>query len=72
MDLNTIADGTQDWLDSVPPEFLFLLILPFLIGFAGLWAERRAVADVIPSKAKRVGVPAGFATALGLLAVAVD
>ncbi len=31
----TIA-GFRDWLFSVPPEFAFLLVLPFLVATAGL------------------------------------
>lgn len=29
------------WLQSLPAEFAFLLALPFVVGAAGLWAERR-------------------------------
>ncbi len=33
-----------DWLQALPPEFLFLLVLPFAIGALGLaaHAQRRA------------------------------
>lgn len=30
-----------DWLQALPADFAFLLALPFVVGLAGLWAERR-------------------------------
>jgi hypothetical protein len=31
----------SDWLSQLDRSFLFLLILPFVVGVVGLWAERR-------------------------------
>jgi hypothetical protein len=28
--------GLRDWLDSLPPDFVFLLALPFVVAAAGL------------------------------------
>jgi len=30
-----------EWLRALTPEFAFLLVLPFVVGAAGLWAEWR-------------------------------
>lgn len=48
-----------DWLLAVPPDFAFLLALPFAVGAAGLLADRaRRRAKATPSARSAAAAPA--------------
>lgn len=72
MSPNIMISDLQEWLALLPPEFMFLLALPFLVAMVGLLADRRPAHGMFPSRMERIGVPAGIGTALALLAVAAD
>lgn len=40
MSMTQIIAELQEWLVSLPPDFLFLLLLPFLVAIAGVLAHR--------------------------------
>jgi hypothetical protein len=50
-------DETLRWFHELPPEFAFLLALPFVVAAvgiaAGLWRERRALSR--PAERRREG-----------------
>ncbi len=62
--LQTVFSEIHDWLDALPPDFLFLLMLPLLVACAGL-----AVKDETVSRLERFGVPAGIGAAVAALVV---
>ncbi len=43
--------GFLDWLATLPADFAFLLVLPFVVGAVGLLADRpkRRVAQPLPA-----------------------
>jgi hypothetical protein len=46
-----------DWLQALPPEFLFLLVLPFAIGALGLAAHAQQRAERNERAPQRVANP---------------
>jgi hypothetical protein len=65
MNLHTIITQFHDWLDTVPPDFLFLMLLPLVVAAAGI-----SVLGKSASKLERYGVPAGLGAAVAAVAVA--
>lgn len=63
----TLLVEFHEWLDTVQPEFLFLLALPFLVAAAGLLVHRHKSEEEEPSIGSRIGVPASIAAALALI-----
>ena len=39
MSMTQIIAEFQEWLVSLPPDFLFLLLLPFLVAIVGILAH---------------------------------
>jgi uncharacterized membrane protein len=62
MQFNTIIAELNEWLDALPPEFLFLLLLPFVVAAAGI-----AVLGKKVSALERYGVPVGIGAAVAAL-----
>lgn len=72
MNLVSIAVEFNNWLESLPPEFLFLFALPFVVAAVGLLADRRDPPGYEDRPLRRVGVPAGVAAALAVIAVGAE
>jgi hypothetical protein len=64
MDIHTIFTEFNEWLDSLPPEFLFLLLLPFVVAAAGIAAVGSGA-----SRLERYAVPAGLGAAVAAVVV---
>jgi hypothetical protein len=59
MQFHTIIAEFNAWLDALPPEFLFLLLLPFVVAAAGIAALDKKVPSL-----QRYGVPVGLGAAV--------
>jgi hypothetical protein len=55
----TLLDEWTEWWSTVPPEFAFLLALPFVIAALGLWrvTRRRERGTQPPPSPARTAAP---------------
>ena len=65
MEIHTIFTEFNDWLDTLPPDYLFLLLLPFVVAAAGIAALGNGA-----SRLGRYAVPAGLGAAVAAVVVA--
>lgn len=63
----TLLVEFHEWLDTLQPEFLFLLALPFLVAAAGMLVSQHKSEEAGSSIGSRIGVPASIAAALALI-----
>jgi hypothetical protein len=59
MQIQTLIAEFNEWLDALPPEFLLLLLLPFVVAAAGIAAVDKKVSTL-----ERYGVPVGIGAAV--------
>ena len=59
MQFHTIIADFNEWLDALLPEFLFLLLLPFVVAAVGIAALDKKISTL-----ERYGVPVGIGAAV--------